>query len=87
VAAVEGDPLFRMAERFSSLKPVKDGPVGATAQSSQLADCVNLSAMAARFTRPGQAFKDENNGLHANNGAITNLITRPEAIQSIRISL
>jgi hypothetical protein len=43
--------------------------------------------MAARFARPGQAFKDENNGLHANNGAIAKPVSIRGAIQSNRIPL
>jgi hypothetical protein len=57
VEAVEGNPLFRMAERFSSLKACQGSSSGRPPE-------------AARFARPGQAFKDENNGLHANNGSI-----------------
>jgi hypothetical protein len=44
--AVECDPLFRTAERFSSLKACQGSPFGRPPE-------------AARFARPGQAFKDE----------------------------
>jgi hypothetical protein len=56
---VEGDPLFRMAERFSSLKTCQGRAKRAASGSGPQG-------------HPGQVFKDEKNGLHANNGPITN---------------
>jgi hypothetical protein len=55
---VENDPSFRMAERFSWLRPCQGSSFGRPPE-------------AARFARPGQGLSHENNGLHANNGSMT----------------
>jgi len=68
---VECDPLFRTAERFSSLKVCQGSPFGRPPE-------------AARYARPGQTFRDEKNGVHANNGAIANAASRSSPVEALK---
>jgi hypothetical protein len=68
---VEDDPSFRMAERFSCLRTCQGSSFGRPPE-------------AARFARPGQVRRHENNGLHANNGPISKRRAKAEFELTLR---